>query len=96
MLVCVQALKPVDHPEFGKILVARYDLPRGYRTVDWGHRRRDELGGQKGPQDRALRYARGGGDQRCWRKPVWHPRMQPAPRKGEPTAGASRRARGGD
>eukprot|EP01047_Picozoa_sp_COSAG01_P068573 COSAG01_NODE_9941_length_2295_cov_69.980874_3_plen_96_part_00 len=89
MMVCVQALKPVDHPEFGKILVARYDLPRGYRTVYWGHRRRDELGGQKGAQDRALRYARGGGGVRGVGGSLFGTHMQPAPRKGEPTAGAS-------
>ena len=27
------ALKVVTHPTFGKILVARYDLPKGYRTA---------------------------------------------------------------
>ena len=33
------ALKVVKHPTFGKILVARCDLPKGYRTVYWGHRK---------------------------------------------------------
>ena len=27
------ALKVVSHPVFGKILIARYDLPKGYRTA---------------------------------------------------------------
>ena len=27
------ALKTVNHPLFGKILIARYDLPKGYRTA---------------------------------------------------------------
>lgn len=34
------ALKVVNHPMFGKILVARCDLPKGYRAVYWGFRKR--------------------------------------------------------
>ncbi|KAL7544162.1 hypothetical protein ACHAWF_010111 [Thalassiosira exigua] len=34
------ALKVVDHPEFGKALVARHDLPPKYRMAYWGIRGR--------------------------------------------------------
>ena len=39
------ALRVVQHPtrpEIGKILVARFDIPKGYRMVYWGIRRRDK------------------------------------------------------
>ncbi len=57
------ALKVVKHPTFGKILVARWDLPKGYRMVYWGYRKRcgyalDNDGNVI--EDRAVSYAPSG------------------------------------
>ena len=57
------ALKVVKHPTFGKILVARWDLPKGYRMVYWGYRNRcgyalDNDGNVI--EDRAVSYAPSG------------------------------------
>ena len=34
------ALRVVSHPWAGQLLVARFDLPKGYRMSYWGHRTR--------------------------------------------------------
>jgi len=47
------ALKVVNHPLFGKALVARIDLPKGYRMAYWGIRGRC---GACDVEDRAISY----------------------------------------
>ena len=55
------ALVVIDHPTnkgVGKILIARQDLPRGYKMVYWG--RRTRWRGCKG-EDRAMSFLQNGG-----------------------------------
>lgn len=47
------ALRVVNHPLFGRALVARYDLPRGYRMSYWGIRGRCQ---SCDVEDRAISY----------------------------------------
>eukprot|EP00213_Chloropicon_mariensis_P001420 CAMPEP_0197480256 /NCGR_PEP_ID=MMETSP1309-20131121/39988_1 /TAXON_ID=464262 /ORGANISM="Genus nov. species nov., Strain RCC998" /LENGTH=275 /DNA_ID=CAMNT_0043022177 /DNA_START=43 /DNA_END=870 /DNA_ORIENTATION=+ len=55
------AIEVIDHPtnkDVGKIVVARVDLPKGYKLVYWGRRVRWK--GCKG-EDRAMSYLQNGG-----------------------------------